>query len=321
MKKLLLTIGTLFTLQLSINAQEVSYKVLRDEPNDGINLMVAVNAFGMDMGLSNIGGATILGAGMAANANIKNKYGADFTFNYGYLTLATIANSNENITNSTKWLELGGYYNFYDKTKSSNIPVVLSTKKTSNSTYETTTTKYINVPAHKRIMMGARGGIIYHSFPLGISSFNKITTFPGSDYLNGSNSGIYLGGQIITIKNLFVSTDNYGVCKSSKTMRVYLDFLFLPIWSAKYKDVEYKDSLVVDPKIVGTIFPDALAFSPLGWRCGLIVQPTENRDGAGSGKAGSLYARMEFGQRPIEGSYFSFGMGFTIARKKIDKFK
>jgi hypothetical protein len=285
--------------------------------------MVAFNAFGMDMGLSNIGGATILGAGVAANANIKNKFGADFTFNYGYLTLATIANSDENITNSSKWLEFGGFYNFYDKTKTADLSVVLSTKKTSNGNYETTTTKYITVPAHKRIMMGARGGIITHSFPLGISSYNPLVNSNNltMKYLNGSNSGIYLGGQIITIKNLFVSTDNYGVCKSTKTIRLYFDLLFLPIWSAKYKDVDYKDKLVVDSTVVGTTFPDALAFNSLGWRCGLIIQPTENRDGAGSGKAGSLYARMEFGQRPVEGSYFSFGMGFTIARKKINKFK
>ncbi|MFZ4797567.1 MAG: hypothetical protein ACOYMA_08725 [Bacteroidia bacterium] len=319
MKKLLLTIGTLLTLQISINAQNVDYKVLRDEPNDGINLMVAVNALGMDMGISNIGGATLLGAGLAANANIKNKFGADFTFNYGYLTLATIINP-ENVSNSTKWLELGGFYNFYDKTKASNLPVVLSTKKTSNSTYETTTTKYINVAAHKRIMMGARGGIITHSFPLDINSYNPIVGL-SSKYLDGSNSGIYLGGQIITVKNLFVSTDSYGICQSSKTIRLYLDIMYLPVWSAKFKDVDYKDKLVVDSTVVGTTFPSALAFSSLGWRCGLIIQPTENRDGAGSGKPGSLYARMEFGQRPVEGSYFSFGMGFTIARKKIDKFK
>ena len=215
------------------------------------------------------------------------------------------------------YTEAIGTFHFSDKTKVAQLPVTLS----SSSNGSTTTTNYINVPAHKRKIIGLRGGFYKSHLNLelgdekfktpffGVNDAGSTFTIPNDvefgsqskptlDRTQGMNTFVLdLGISYKSITNLKVQTDYSKRAKRHQRENdIYFDVL--EGMKTKFNDITTQD---------GTIWHmDNASIKKLGWRFGYTM------------KRGAFSYKTEFASRPgVKGGNFSLlqVLGFTIPVK------
>lgn len=269
---------TVLTLFSSFGfGQSLTYKVIKDQPDDVAN-------FWVNIGLLDIGFATenpgygLLGLSVNSVAHYKNKVGGEFTFRSYYLSL----DGDEPGSN----FEIGGFYNLGKKTKIRNQKVILSTKKSGN----TTTTMSMKVPGTIMRSFGVRAGFnTQKEMVIADLDKNQLTT-----NVPFRSSGLYAGLLLTSQLNIKSHTSQYGIKGAGFYRRLYVDLIFNPIRN-------YGDVLV----------PDASAAGAIGYRIGFEFMPPEPKKVQGN----AIYQKLEIGSRPWDKYYVMYSVGFNFKRK------
>ena len=305
MKKLSLTVSVLL-ISLTGISQNVSYKKIFDDPDKVAPLKITLDPLFFDMM-----GANLVNVGFGARVDYTFKKIAtiDLSHRIGFID----ANSEVGAFFHT-YTEAIGTFHVSDKTINASLPITLS----SSSNGSTTTTKYINVPAKKRKIMGLRVGFYKSHLNLELGYEKYKTPFfglnddgstfsiptdvefgnqskPTLDRTQGMNTFVLdLGVSYKSITNLKVQTDySKRPKKNQRENDIYFDVLVGMM--TEFNDITAQD---------GTVWHmDNESIKKLGWRFGYIM------------KRGAFSYKTEFASRPgVKGGNFSLlqVLGFTI---------
>lgn len=304
MKNLLTAMALLLSLQSF--SQGILVKVLKDDAKDVNSLIVTAELMTLD---GNFKSTSAFSASIGANAyaTIKNKIGAEAYARYGLLSL-----TDEDGLAKPIYLEAGAFFNFYDRTKNKLTKVVLSSERSGNRT----TTHYVKQMAERRRLYGLRAGYLQRNFPMTFDGFTAISNPSGVSYkeFNAFTAGLYAGIQSTTIRNLFIKPEGYRAKKNSSITRYYIDVMLMPIWTASRDGVNLKSELKSPTGVNSNFIP--FKYNPIGWRFGLDYRPADKGRNRDIGRAGAFYCKMEIGVKPIEGGFFTIGLGWTFLRQK-----
>ena len=297
--RILFSLVFITAIQLSLKAQMVNYKILKDDPKDVTNLWVGVELMNFDIGFKNIHGLSF-SSGIWATADYKERINAEVALRYGWLTMGKLVGGPE-IKNHHQ-IELGGAYALRKttKTKSTNVILSQSTSYTGDGK-KVTTTKSIKIPATRISALGARGGLYSIGGAFGTDDYPVIT----EDIINYSMSGIYVGLFQATTYNVFINTDTDGKAAKSKRTKFYADLLFVPLQTARFKGIDYKP---------------VISAGSIGWRVGLQAMPMELRKVQNLDvKTRGMVIGAEVGIRPYDGIYVAGTWTICVIRKKLSK--
>ncbi len=307
------TLGCALSLGLlsHLSAQNVSYKVLTDDP-DTKNLSVALNIIDFSTYQSNMS----IAYNVYGNAKLGKLLQADADLRRSYNDLSAGMFSPEDIGKSHD-IRLGGRFNLSNRQRQGKTKVVLSSFTSGN--YRHTT--FISVPATYRRILSVRGGI------QNIRTICDLSSMPSNDdnvmyYKDASgnkqqavdkasfetmhytvnSSGIYAGISYQSMVNVIIQAEGYGKRSRSISNDFYADILLTPLVSytlkpntnqmAAYKNVDINN--------------DYNAKNYMGWRVGWQ---------AFMGRKIGFTTKCELGQQPgnYQGTwYLSIGMGLGI---------
>ena len=275
---------TIFTLlTFFAQGQSITYKVIKDTPDDIANYWVNVGL--LDMGFAKDNPGYGLGAvSLNSVVHYKNKFGGELTLRKYYFSLSDI----DEQKGGTQF-EVGAFYNLGHKDKSRSQKVILATKKSGNST----TTTSMQVPATIRRNFGVRAGFNFMKEGLVADSTEHGLS---GNYISKS-MGLYAGVLITSSVNMKSHTQEYGIKGAGFVRRTYIDFLFNPIHPLSNLD--------------GTKYTGESKLGAIGYRFGIEFMKPEPRKVMGSAQ----YFKFEIGSRPIDGYYGMFSWGFNFKRK------
>jgi hypothetical protein len=282
-------LGLLAALLLSFGsfAQQVNYKVVKDDPADVNNAYLNLELLEFEMPINNIKGGMAFCLGGSLYANYRNKFGGDLVFRRGWLNLFGVPRTQ---------FELGGYYNFKSRTKTRNQRVVLDYDKYTSGgmTYEET--KFIKCPATNMRSLGVRAGFLTNKEGY---EDERETDAPFYTY---KWSGIYAGILLTSQMNYRIKTDAFGEAGAGFIRRYYLDACFHPFASLTDKETGEKNTTT--------------KIGRLGVRMGMEAMPADRRKMGQS----PIYIRVEAGIRPLDGIYMlgAFGVNFKRKINKLD---
>ena len=284
------------------NAQQVSYKVIYDDPLDVPNLFATVSPFFAEA--TDVGDFATIGFILQGNYNMGKRLAFEASFARAYLDINArggMITGTQNALSKHNNIEAGGVFFFRDKIKKKKVKIVLhSTSKTST---------YIMAPATVHAQIGLRGGLFYYNYALQTDATtdyfigtnpnsgkkDTLTTFNYHGISTNMNvTGVYLG--IVRRKTYDILIQTGGAQKSSSAIgEVYADLFIAPV-------VHYSDVLGY-----------SLSSTPskyIGWRVGYqLIQP----------KAWGFQGRVEVGQKPgwgvKSGLYLNASFGISIGKK------
>jgi hypothetical protein len=296
--------GALLVLPSAMNAQEVNYKILKNDPKDVNNLWVYLDLAQMDVGFKNIDGCSFsLGAWAVADYN--KKLGAEAIMRYGWLTFGKSFGGDEGL-HAHHQIEIGGFLQLKESNKIKSTQIILSQSSSTQGGREVTTTKYIMVPANKVKQIGVRAGFMSIGGVLGTDQPGSTMSDLGlPDVVNYGMTGIYAGLLSTSTMNILINTDSNGKRGKFKYNRVYLDAMILPIRSTKLNGVDYKNKI---------------ESGPLGFRLGWYAMPAETRKmKAHDVKTRGSAFQVEAGIRPYDGIYITGTWSIPLIRTKSAK--
>ncbi|MES2381405.1 MAG: hypothetical protein V4538_10225 [Bacteroidota bacterium] len=324
MKTNLFIVAILFITQLGqLNAQNVSYKVLEDDP-DTKNIFIAANVFDINAYMANMS----LGYNIYANAFLGKRFQADVDYRKAYNDAGIGIFSPKDLTKNFQ-IRLGGQFNLVNKLARKNARVVLSSFSSGGFTHTT----FISVPANFRRIFAVRGGLQYF--------YNNCRTDNGANNSRAANDddmrakingqvvvltdpnnfetvnytvntfGIYGGLSYKSICNIIIDAESWGKKGRSVLSDFYADVLFCPLVSYDIKPNSNQAYLKDADLNISENKP-----SYLGWRFGWQ---------AALGRKVAFTTKMEIGQQPGNRSETFFvnlgiGIGFGTKWSLLDKF-
>ncbi|MBN9293053.1 MAG: hypothetical protein J0G96_03640 [Flavobacteriia bacterium] len=276
--KYLFTLLLLATFGMSYG-QSVSYRVLKDAPEDCANLWVNLELLQFEMNMKNISAAN-LGLGINSIFQMKNRFGAETAFRHSYFTLGRQEHRVQ--------FEVGGFFNFVQYKRIRNQKVVLKSSKSGNYT----TTTYITPPATKLKSIGVRAGYAYNS-----ESYEDTKKDFSGGYYKYRFGGLYAGLLFTTQVNYKLNAEKYGTRALNFVKRYYLDVLIYPMQQ-------------ISERTTGI---PVMNFAPgvFGGRAGIELLSPEKKKNYG----GASYAKFELGYRPADGLYFMLTYGISWKTK------
>lgn len=312
MKKTLLLFAALFTSTCATYAQKSSYKstgktvgyrVLLDNPDMVHPVFVALDILTADTWNT----SSYMGYGLRGDFNARRYGSISFDYRKGYL------GSKQRAT------ELGGSLNLFSSRKKSGARVVLSSSSIAFGSKMIHKSSGIDVPAIKKTVLQARGGIASFRAPIEEApdgNVRKGEKDPRNFYMTNDTNNVivgfgkgykgvygfealmkmniyYVGLSVRTIKNVVVAHDN-GVSSNSNNYNFFVDVL--TGGDPRFTDVDYtytKSALGTYEFPVGTV-PEQYSLSnndikTMGWRAGW-----EAKTNAGM----AISYKVEFGSRP-----------------------
>ncbi len=240
----------------------------------------------MDFSISNIEGSSF-NIGVWGHGMIKQKFGLDYTFRYGWLTFGKFTNSTlKNHVN----IQAGGFFIFGQRTKMGTNKVIL--KSTSGGMTRDgraiTITTFINVPSTKWKYKAVRGGLYLNRSMVNIEN-DIIPDVMSNYYIFGAYGGICFG----STRRLFIQTDKYGEKGVVSHVRFCFDALITPINNA----------------------PSGIKnASPIGGRLLVQALPTLQRKDRKRKYKTAMTAEVELGYRMVDGLYFGGSLSIPISR-------
>ncbi|HTF04345.1 MAG TPA: hypothetical protein VK826_09975 [Bacteroidia bacterium] len=300
--KLLLFVATGLMLScFQLGAQnDVQYKVTRDDPNDICNFWMFLDPFQMDAPLKNIDGFSF-NTGIAGIGLVQKRFGFDYGFRIGTLTFGKLMSAE---AKRAMQIEAGGLFTLSDRTATrSNTKIVLSVTESTNANGDRIeTTKFIRIPALRRTIIHARGGLYYKRNPFGRPDEELGSDIEG----NLTSVGVYLGISRMGVSNVFLNTNTDGKASRSGILRFYADVIFCPV--RKFEPYGQSSAVPASFKVSG----------PLGFRIGFYGMPCEDR--ATKKKKALMAVGGEVGIRPGDGIYCTGSFMFTLVRRKAKVF-
>lgn len=301
MKKILytLSLALLTALVADLKAQSVSYTYVKNNPFDTKNFSAAIDPLFIDMNGHN---------GYAFGWGVRGEYmmGKTLLFNvdsrFGFGT-QDYRKSNVNTRNYFN-MEGGLGLIFYQKTRTRNVPIILS--QTTSGNTRTTVSIRGGVPAKCRLIVALRGGVQQYNNTLNYKNLaDSLLTFNGETYKQAkvdtkstvfndtvhkltnvtdplgafSSTSIYAGFQFRTIRDLVIDVDGYGYRGNIRYSDFFIDIMFAPV--VKIRDFKNADGTTYNVKYDG--------MSHLGWRLGWFWRKPKDQ---------GFSAKFEFGSRP-----------------------
>lgn len=311
MKKLTTTL-LLFSC-LYLNAQQVSYKLILDDPSAHPKTSVNLEIMNLDFGFRNIDGLSFNSAIWGYHEPIYGKVGINYLVRRSWFVTGRLANPN----NPPVWeIDLGGYLILRTTKKSKPTKVVLkSTNSTASNGNRVTTTTFITIPATVKTMSGIRGGVYHKSSPMGFEKEGLGTKDVLIDMETSISSQAIYGGLFTRkLRNVVISTDQYGQRINSLGTEVYLDgMLFV---SNRFTSVANSDANKGIPgglNVTDTIKANSnqgLWGIRVGYKKYQIAPKSE------IGKRFGMSATFELGYRPFHGVFMNAGIGLTIIKRR-----
>lgn len=279
----LLFFSLVLLLAKPLNGQ---YRVIKDDPSKLIKGHVAIEYFSLDVGLQNARGAYVYSVG--ANTFLPLKSGLALE---GSLRLPVFRLESGGFA---MMAEAGGHFTFMSTVKRKKEVTIPLSFTEYRGVYSTTqVTKSLIVEGNVKREFFARFGGYYRNSVLeyeNLSGFSEIGTI--------AHSGGYLG--VGTYFGKFFQVENNRANSrfaAGQIFKVYADVLILPT---------SVDAAIVDDSAV------------LGWRIGMkwYNSPFKREDNFGSKKTlfGNMFAIVELGSRPVEGTTITGSIGYIIKK-------
>lgn len=296
-------IFTIINIQAT-RAQSVSYKVIKDDPKNFKPFSLSIEPFNAGMYMGN----ALIGARLRADVILLKRLEVRFDYNHFYLDLE---GDNDNLSKS-KGMEIGGSLYLINREKNRKIDVTLSSSSYGGKTYR----EYLNIPGHKFVMIGVRGGMLIEGTNFNSklggdiyglntkNSYDTLNTGAFGDVTTKLNSFIIYGGLSRKgITDLIAEVEGYSKNKGKKLMHdLYADVMLgtaLSVANVNFGGNEYE----IKTKKSGVK-------QYLGWRIGWMVRAPSKVN---------FTAKMEFGSKPqintgdtFSGYYGFVGFGLNI---------
>lgn len=263
-------------------AQNVNYKVVKDNPSDVCNAYLNLELLEFEMPLSNFSGTSFC-LGGSVYVNYHNKFGADLLYRNGWLNFSGV---------TRRQFEIGGFYNLSSRTKTRSQRVVLDQDKWTSGDKEYTETKFIKCPATNMRSLGVRGGFLTNT-----EAYEDEREGGLEGTFAYKWSGFYAGIQLTSQMNFQIETDSYGRVGTGFVRRYYADACIHPFASLSDPESGTKNTTA--------------KIGRLGFRVGCEAMPAERR----KMKQAPIYIRIEGGMRPLDGIYMLGAFGINIKRK------
>lgn len=279
-----------------VDAQTVRYKVKKDDPKDFKNFMLHLDPLMMDCYFTNLSAGVavradyMLGKVLDVSAQYRKPY---FDMNYNSLKDETVGFYGKNGIKQMSYMEATAQLHFLDKIKPTNHRVVFYKSTSTSGNYQTTTTKFVDIPGHVRKIKSLRGGAIWHNTSV---DFDGLFGTEGewSGKMEGDTTTVYFsqGGTMMrsmvfygglsgqTIANFKVLTDKYGMKYITPWNSFYVDVMFAPV-------LNFAD--VISSANNATYTVENAKINRIGWRVGYVIR---NHKGPGMTMA------LNFGSRP-----------------------
>ncbi len=210
-------------------SQSVSYNIEENNP-DRRNLMIYLNPFNVQAYMPDIN----IGIDAQINYLLNKRFQVDVDFRKAWTDSGIGIFAPKGVSKASQF-QVGGCFNITNKLKTINNKIILR----SSTVGRYTLTSSIQVQAEARRIFALRGGLQYfHNNQKGSSIQAKDAqgnlyfvddniTFETVSYVVRSY-GIYAGLDFKTIRDLVISTTEYGTKKTKKLSNVYMDLLYTP---------------------------------------------------------------------------------------------
>ncbi|MEO8759886.1 MAG: hypothetical protein ABI388_02450 [Bacteroidia bacterium] len=210
-------------------SQSVSYNIKENNP-DRRNLMIYLNPFNVQAYMPDIN----IGIDAQMNYLLNRRFQIDVDFRKAWTDAGIGIFAPKGVSKASQ-LQAGGCFNITNKLKAIRNKVILR----SSTVGRYTLTSSIQVQADARRIFALRGGFQYfHNNQKGSSISAKDAqgnlyvvddniTFETVSYAVRSY-GLYAGLDFKTIRDLVISTTEYGTKKTKKLSNVYMDLLYTP---------------------------------------------------------------------------------------------
>jgi len=269
---------------LFANAQNVNYKITKDDPSKRANFIMNLDLMQLDMSKNLSGGS--FNVGVWGMYNVMPNLYADYKFEKSWLSFAKLDAGAPGVVGNLDF-ESGATFNLLSSSKNKNMKVVLNVDESYSGSYKTTTTTFLMVPGTIKKVTSVRGGYIFKR-----NTYEWEKTF-SNGYEPMTRMGLYSGISFDRYTNLHINADGYGHCMNSVGSRFYLDLLLMPVNTSPLAKVANNN--------------------PLGFRAGWQVFQSYPK--ADTGKNFGLSSDIQMGLRPYTGFYFTASVGVTIIKK------
>lgn len=299
--------GIIFSLG-AYSQGSVTYRVTKDDPYDIKNFSIAIDPLFMDINGTN---AFAFGWGIRIDHLMGKRLQWNFDMRQGFGTMGYIM-TNNNTRNYTVYEGALGLV-LSHKTKTRNLPIVLSSSSYSSGGYTYTKTVSIKggVPAKIRRLIMLQAGayqlgnsqayeLLYDS----LLTFEKdATTFTFKDSVesfknvNGTfgalaSTCIFGGFNFKKIHQLIVDVDGWGYRSNKAYSDFFIHAMFSPVLTLKnYEHYGVKYNVKYDNKKL------------IGWRMGWVYRQPKDQ---------GFSMKFEFGQRPMMGTSAAEGTSFNF---------
>ena len=311
-------------LAAGVQAQQITYNVVEDDPDRYKPLAIMLDPFYADAHNTNM----TLGWSVRADVLLLGRVEGRFDFRKAYLDMEykdedyALPYAKNGLQKHT-YMEAGASLFLFTKYKTKNLKITLS--KTRSGNYETE--RYFMAPGTVKRLFGVRGGVSYLSSATQIEE--KVSIVDKSDGNNkvpiggfGVNADgsatyqihtqlrtatLYAGLHIKAINRLFVEVDGWGSRGHARYADFYLDALFAPVVSLQ--DVKTRGGKEWSVEGDGII-------QRLGWRAGFSFRSPDRV---------WLSYKFEFGSRPgyktgeklldNQKAFLMLGMGISLPFK------
>lgn len=288
--------------------QKVTYKTVKDDPEDITNLVVNVEPIYFDMGngpFPSIPGIA-LALGVTGKLDLFKRLGVETALRQNYF--ATYGDGDEKLGRQY-FYQLGGHFRLLDKVRTKDAKVVIG--GSSNGSY--TTTNYLTVPASHRSTAEVRFGLNRNALYLDSREVFEDGVEVDAPRIKYVGTGFYAGVSFSSIYNICLDVEGYGLKSNSILNKLYVDVLFVPlnsfesVGSSTEPNADVKD-LVRDK---GVLRGD----SPIGFRVGWEMYKVEKKEFAG--RSFSMVYDWSLGVRPNLGFYVGVGCGITVFKTRV----
>ena len=291
MKRFLFIVAGMMMFVTSSGYAQKTYQTILSDPSKINEGYIGLTYFGIDAGFGNTTGASILSVGADVLYPINDKIKIDGIAWYSLFSLAK--------EGPAFLLNPGIEFTFSSKTKSQNVPVLLSftTETDWFKGEQISAWSAVSLPGDMQIDYAARGGLYLRNSAL---EYVQGTTY--YDVTNLFHAGVYAGIGRNQQFYLNVQDSDGNRFAAGRFLRTYADVLILPT--------------TVDLELGGA--PVTEVSETLGWRLGAALQlvpfSKENNYDRKIGFMGNMIWRLEFGQRPLDGFFVTTGLSWALKK-------
>lgn len=300
----------LLVASLTSYSQKVEYKVLSNEPPQTPRTNINLELVNFDMMQHSLEGMS-MNYGLWGHVEIvPERIGAQFLHRRSWFAFGRLGEKN---FAPNREYELGGYYVLSNKIKNKRTKITLKmeysgTKYSRNykgelvgSRLETET--YILIPSDQKKIFHVRGGFMSKSHGNNMRYLGDEYNFSENpEFVKYSNSGLYAGIGLRTLRSIFIDSKEFGVQFNSIGKDIYLDVLVLP--AARFKDLDGADVTEEIKKYTSS--------GAIGFRLGYKLFQIDKR--VKTGKTFGMSGNFEAGIRPYTGIFLNAGIGLTIIK-------